>query len=240
MLTVFFFGNQEESTTRGPILKIWDLSEQSTTKSSNDPSPPPTLLRSVKLTQQLSSLKPYLVSCIALSLNLAHLSIGFADGTVLLYRHLDQSLASSSSLTSLPKLRVVHEPLPATTTISSSSPSSRGNGTATTVSGNEPITGLGFKEPAEDSPNVHLFVITTGQVLSYQVSGKGSGAPATFVDEIGCGLGCARIDWKARQVVVTRDEAIYLCGTDGRGACYAYEGIYAPFPSRFNQLKTMS
>lgn len=45
-----------------------------------------------------------------------------------------------------------------------------------------------------------------------------------MVDEIGAGLGCARMDWKARDMVVARDEAIYLCGTDGRGACYAYEG----------------
>ncbi|KAF8699748.1 hypothetical protein AX14_000902 [Amanita brunnescens Koide BX004] len=203
----------EESNTRGPILKIFDLTAR-------DPKPTsapatPLLLRSVKLQQQISALKPFPISCIALALNLVHLAIGFADGTVLLYRHLDQSLASSSSLTALPKVRTIHEPsLP-----TSSSPSTSGP-----VVGNEPITSLGFRQPTDDSPNSFLFIVTTSHVLSYQVTGKGSGAQAAVVDEIGAGLGCARMDWKARDMVVARDEAIYLCGTDGRGACYAYEG----------------
>ncbi|KAF8638921.1 hypothetical protein AX17_001834, partial [Amanita inopinata Kibby_2008] len=183
----------EESGVRSALLKIWDLSakDKSTTA--------PLLLRSVKLQQP--SDKPYPVSTIALSQNLVHLAIGLGDGTVLLYRHLDQSLASSTSLTSLPKVRTVHE----------SSPT-------------EPITGLGFKESTEESPNVYLFIVTTNHVLAYQVSGRGSGGTAATVDEIGCGLGCGTMNWKARDMVVARDEAIYLCGTDGRGACYAYEG----------------
>ena len=88
----------------------------------------------------------------------------------------------------------------------------------------EPVTGLGFREPTEDHPNVHLFIVTTNRVLCYQASGKGSGGAPTVVDEIGAGLGCATMDWKARAVVVARDEAIYLCGTESRGPCYAYEG----------------
>ena len=47
----------------------------------------------------------------------------------------------------------------------------------------------------------------------------------TVVDEVGCGLGCATMDWHAKDVVVARKEALYLCGIDGRGACYAYEGF---------------
>ena len=205
--------SQEEANTRGPILKIFNLNARD--PKSTSASAAPLLLRSVKLQQQISSLKPFPVSCIALALNLVHLAIGFADGTVLLYRHLDQSLASSSSLTALPKVRTIHEPpLP-----TSSPPSTSG-----TVAGNEPITSLGFKQPTDDSPSSYLFIVTTSHVLSYQVSGKGSGAQAAVVDEIGAGLGCARMDWKARHMVVAREEAIYLCGTDGRGACYAYEG----------------
>ena len=62
------------------------------------------------------------VSTIALSATLSHLAIGLGDGTVILYRHLDQSIYSSSgSLTTLPKPRVIHE------------------------SPTEPITGLGFR-----------------------------------------------------------------------------------------------
>jgi vacuolar protein sorting-associated protein 11 len=129
------------------------------------------------------------------------------DGTVIIYRHLDQSLFSgSSSLTSLPKPRVVHE------------------------SPTEPITGLGFREPTDDSPNVHLFIVTTNQVLSYQASGRGSGGVAAVVDEIGAGLGCSTMDWHAMDIVVARDEAIYLCGTEGRGTCYAYEGKHSTSP----------
>ncbi|KAF8343340.1 vacuolar membrane protein [Amanita rubescens] len=203
----------EEINTRGPVLKIFDLAARDPKPTSAPPSP--LLLRSVKLQQQISSLKPFPVSCIALAPNLAHFSIGFADGTVLLYKHLDQSLSSSSSLTALPKVRTIHEP-----TLPSSSSSASG-----TVVGSEPVTSLGFKQPTDDSPNVYLFIVTTSHVLSYQVSGKGTGTQAAVVDEIGTGLGCARMDWKARHMVVARDEAIYLCGTDGRGACYAYEGV---------------
>jgi vacuolar protein sorting-associated protein 11 len=121
---------------------------------------------------------------------------------VLLYRNLSQSLVSgSTSLTAIPKPRTVHE------------------------SPTEPITGLGFREPTDENPNLYLFVVTTNHVLSYQASGRGSGSAPTVVDEIGCGLGCATMDWHAKDIVVARDEAIYICRTDGRGTCYAYEGI---------------
>jgi hypothetical protein len=32
------------------------------------------------------------------------------------------------------------------------------------------------------------------------------------------------MDWRAHDMVVARDEALYICSTDGRGACLAYEG----------------
>jgi hypothetical protein len=86
----------------------------------------------------------------------------------------------------------------------------------------EPITGLGFSE----SPS--LFVVTTNRVLSYQVSGAGSGK-ATVVDDVGCALGCAAMDWRGHDVVVAREEAIYVCGVESRGACYAYEGLCSYF-----------
>lgn len=168
----------------------------------------------------------------ALSETLAHLAIGLGDGTVILYRHLDQSLSSSTTLTSLPKARTVFE------------------------SPTEPITGLGFREPStnddddddehtqtthgptpndndkekessekekekekeraqnpsEDDPrnaNHYLFIVTTSRVLCYQVSGRGSGGSPSVVDEIGVGLGCAVMDRRKRNVVVAREEAIY-------------------------------
>lgn len=121
---------------------------------------------------------------------------------MLLYRHLDQSLSGSTTLTALPKPRIILE------------------------APTEPITGLGFREPSasEDSPHLYLFVVTTNRVLCYQATGKGSGGSPVVVDEVGAALGCAVMDWRAKDMVVARDEAIYLCGTDGRGPSLAYEG----------------
>lgn len=69
-----------------------------------------------------------------------------------------------------------------------------------------------------------LFIVTIARVLTYQVTGRGSSGTALVADEIGCGLGCACIDWRGDEMIVARDEAIYVCGTEGRGNCYAYEG----------------
>ena len=131
---------------------------------------------------------------------------------MLLYRHLLQSLTTSpTALTTLPKPRVVHE-----------SP--------------EPITGLGFRETSSSSitakapendkgaASLSLFIVTTNKILNVTVSGR-VGETRT-IDDVGCGLGCAAMDWDRRDMVVARDEAIYLYGPEGRGACYAYEGIF--------------
>ncbi|KAK0463502.1 uncharacterized protein EV420DRAFT_1518537 [Desarmillaria tabescens] len=197
----------EEDAVRSPILKIWDL--ENTDKRSGSP----LLLRSVKV--QLSN-RPHPVSTIALSASLSYLAIGFGDGSVLLYRHLDQSLANSAGLTALPKPRTVHE------------------------SPTEPITGLDFREPSEDSPNLYLFAVTTNRVLSYQASGRGSGAAAVVVDEVGTGLGLATMDHRGKDIIVARDEAIYVCGTDGRGACWAYEGHKSSIHTHHNYVVIVS
>jgi len=182
---------QEEASVKSPLLKIWDLTNRDPKTNT------PLLVRSTKV--QLSN-RPHPITTLALSASFAHLAIGLGDGTVILYRHLDQSLSSSTSLTALPKHRVVHE------------------------SPTEPITGLGFREPTDESPTTHLFIVTTNRVLCYQAAGRGSGGTPVVVDEIGSGLGCATMDARARDMVVARDEALYLCTTDGRGACLAYEG----------------
>lgn len=177
---------------RHPFLKIWDL--QTNEKKTGNP----LLLRSAKIQ---SGSRPHPVSTMALTASLSYLAIGLADGTVLLYRHLDQSIFSSStSLTALPKPRVILE------------------GSA------DPVTGLGFREPTTDNPNTYLFIVTINRVLAYQVAGKGSGGTPADVDEVGCALGCATMDHASKNIVVARDEALYICGIDGRGACYAYEG----------------
>ena len=190
---------------RHPILKIWDL--ETIDKKSDSP----ILLRSAKLSHPAG---PHPVSTVTLSNSLTHLAIGLANGTVLLYRQLDQSIFSgSTSLTALPKAKVVRE------------------------SPTEPVTGLGFKEPTEENPNVYLFIVTTNNVLSYQASGRGSGGTPAVVDQVGAGLGCATLDWRSKEIIVARDEAVYVVGTDGRGACYAYEG-QTRRPQNFGSLLT--
>ncbi|KAF7306576.1 E3 ubiquitin-protein ligase PEP5 [Mycena indigotica] len=184
----------EDESVRGQVLKIWDLEKKAAT---------PPLLRSTKI--QLT--KPHPVCTIALSASLSHLAVGFADGTVLLYRHIDQSINNNTALL---KPKTIHE------------------------SPTEPITGLGFSE------SKFLFVVTTNRVLSYQVSGSGSSSRATVVDEVGCALGCATMDWREHAVVVAREEAIYVCNVESRGACYAYEGHKSFVRSHLNYLVIIS
>ncbi|KAI0717610.1 hypothetical protein C8Q72DRAFT_983195, partial [Fomitopsis betulina] len=198
----------EEESARHPFLKVWNL--EVTDKRTGAP----VLLRSTKLQ---SASRPHPVSAIAVAANLSYLAVGLADGTALLYRHLDQSIFSgSTSLTALPKPRTVHE------------------------SPNEPITGLGFRESDEEISNVYLFIVTLNRVLAYQASGKGSGAAPTVVSEVGCGLGCATMDRYAKNMIVARDEAIYVCGIDNRGSSYAYEGPKASVHTHRNYLVIVS
>ena len=141
------------------------------------------------------------VSTIAISASLSHLAIGLADGTVLVFRHLDQSISPSNGLTALPKPRTIYE------------------------SPQDPITGLGFREPDEgEDPHLYLFIVTLNHVLVYKASGRGSGSTPSVIDEVGAELGCATMNWHAKDIVVARSEAIYVCSVEGRGASVAYEG----------------
>ena len=79
----------------------------------------------------------------------------------------------------------------------------------------------------------YLYVVTTNRVLSYMASGRGDSSPATIVDEIGTILGCTTMDNKAKDIIVVRVEAIYLCGIDGRGPCYAYKGTILSYSNMF-------
>ncbi|KAI6039353.1 hypothetical protein EDC04DRAFT_2868030 [Pisolithus marmoratus] len=173
----------EEDNVRSAIVKIWNLAKID--KRTNGPS----LLRSAKVQP---SGKPHPT--------LAFLAIGLADGTVLLYRHLNQSLASTSgSLTTLPKPRVIHE-IPT-----------------------EPVTFLGFTtsnptslSPANVSfhliPSLHLLIITTSSTYSYPLIPKVS-SPSSAL-----GLQCACVDWKGRWRHCT------ACAVGGRIGSYALEG----------------
>ncbi|WVW84968.1 hypothetical protein I302_107004 [Kwoniella bestiolae CBS 10118] len=195
----------EEEGSRWPVLKIWDLTREekrkSATKDGNGTAERergPVLVRNVRIQH---GQRPHPVSSIAITSNLSHLAIGLGDGTVLLYRHLLQSLTTSpTSLTALPKARVIHE-------------------------SKEPITGLGFREPQDTTgTGISLFIVTTNRILSAPVSGKSGSSETRTIDELGCDLGCAVMDSQKKEMIVARDEAIYLYSNEGRGACYAYEG----------------
>lgn len=114
----------------------------------------------------------------------------------------------------------------------------------------EPITGLGFRDPlsplyeeADGEDNLgtgsiskskqkdregkvvtSLFITTTSKTIVVpSVTGRGTD-PRILEDSEGAGLGCAVMDGKARDLIVGRDEGIYLYGLEGRGAVLAYEG----------------
>lgn len=108
--------------------------------------------------------------------------------------------------------------------------------------GKNPITGLGFRMTppitTSSSSSRHrsiatpstttLFILTTNQVLSIQLSGSSkSGGTATVIDDFGAGVDCSAImeGSEGGRLVVARDEAIYVYGEDGREGCYAYEGM---------------
>lgn len=188
---------QEEIGIRYPVLKIWDLEHMDKATGT------PQLLRSTKI--QHGS-RPHPISTIALSNGLSHLAIGLADGTVLFMRGLDQYLFSSSNqhLYHLPKPKAIHE------------------------ASSDAVTGLGFREPytSEDPSTEYLFlfIVTLSQVLSYQVTGRGAGYPPDVVDDLGAETGCAAVNHKSTDMIIAREEAIYLANTDGRGPSYALEG----------------
>jgi hypothetical protein len=181
--------SQEDTASRLPQLKVWDL--EHTDKKSTNPSQP-ALLRSAPI----KTSQPHPVMCIALTTSLSHLALALGDGTVLLYRHFEQSLFSGGGL---PKPKPVME----------------GSG--------EPVTGLGFGD-ANDAGEMTLFIVSTTHVYSLPVGPKARTQAPTVVDEIGTDLGCATMHATTGQMVVARKEALYMCGPQVRGRSYAYEG----------------
>ncbi|BGP53141.1 hypothetical protein JCM8202_004725 [Rhodotorula sphaerocarpa] len=107
----------------------------------------------------------------------------------------------------------------------------------------EPITNLGFTLPAGAAATAAtaaavptLFILTTSQILALPLAVKSKAqAPPSVLDDHGAAVGCARVvslgggkgavggDLSER-MVVARDEAIYVYGTEGREGCWAYEG----------------
>ena len=84
----------------------------------------------------------------------------------------------------------------------------------------EPITGVKFREGSTTT----LYLATTGRILTLTITGKGQGQPAKNLEDVGCGVGCMTVDRASGEIVVARDDAVYLYGASGRGPSFAYEG----------------
>lgn len=73
-------------------------------------------------------------------------------------------------------------------------------------------------------PTLSLVIVTTSATYVYPILPKPSSPTAVLADEIGAGLRCACVDWKARWVVLGRDEAVVGVGSGGRLGVVSYEG----------------
>jgi len=127
-------------------------------------------------------------------------AVGLADGTVLLLRHIDQIVASTtanSAPSSLPKIKVLHQP------------------------SNEPITGLAFVLISTATDSGSLFVVTTNKILTFPASGKSS--TPNVQDDAGAAVGCSLATPEGK-LLLAREEAIYVYSQEGREATFACEG----------------
>jgi hypothetical protein len=86
----------------------------------------------------------------------------------------------------------------------------------------EPVTALGFNE---DPKQTLLYIVTTNRIMTYSTAGKGQGNPARLLDALGCALGCVTYR-EDGEMIVGRDDAIYLYGGESKGAVYALEGSF--------------
>lgn len=95
----------------------------------------------------------------------------------------------------------------------------RGTKQRTVFESEEPITGLEFRE----AKTTALYIATTGHIRALAISGGGQGTPARTLDERGCAVGCMTLEPQSSDVIVGRDDAIYVYGPRGRAVSYAYE-----------------
>lgn len=104
----------------------------------------------------------------------------------------------------------------------------------------EPITNIGIAD-ASSSGTPTLFILTTSEILALPLppshgSSRHKATTPTVLDDLGAAVGCAKImrlglgrgigedGETAERMVVAREEAIYVYGSEGREGCWAYEG----------------
>lgn len=184
----------------------------------------------------------------AITATLSHLAVGLADGTVLLLRQLDQYLQSASTSASaapagIPKPKLVHSsPSDPVTGLGFRTAFSGGSGFTNTITGvaRPAANASGSTVPATAPSNVTLFIVTTHQILTYTTTAAGralpgSSAHATVMDDVGAGLGCSAM-LNSGEVVLAKDEAIFVYGPEGRGQSYFYEGAKSAIVTYNNYL----
>ncbi|GAA6048699.1 hypothetical protein NBRC10513_000711 [Rhodotorula toruloides] len=238
----------DDSSTPFPLLKVWLLTlpspSLSTDASSSDPPTPHlTLLRQTAISPNAS--RPSPVSSLAVSPSLSHIVVGLADGSVVGWKRVDELI--DSSLYDL-------EEAAARAAEPASSPSKGRTGAKASpfvVSGigklrtfsegnKEPVTNVGITAASLSSPIQTLFILTTSQILALPLptssKHKVTTTP-TVLDDHGAAVGCAKVmrlgvgkgvgqeeGETAERMVVAREEAIYVYGSEGREGCWAYEG----------------
>ena len=169
---------------------------------------------------------PGIVSSVALTSTLSFLSLGLADGTVLPYRYLDQSLSSPPSAP-IPKPRVIHEIAtePVTFLAFITAPASVSMDPLSSTSVSDP-SNPGSYPTSNLSLTLSLVTVTTASTYVYPILPKPSSPTVVLVDEIGAGLRCACVDWNSCWYVLSRDEVVVGIGSGGRLGVVSYEGQY--------------
>lgn len=226
---------QEEESSPHPVLKIWN------TRHDDKRTGLPRLLASGRV-QHGNRTHP--VSTFATTASLSLVAIGLADGTVLLLRQLDQyihGVTSASGPANIPKPKVVHfSPSDPITGLGFGFLASNSNAMTNTITRSSAATATAPTSSTTTSSNVILYIVTTHQVLTYITTptGKalsGSSAHATVLDDVGAALNCCTM-LPNGQLVIARDEAIFVYGQEGRGQSYFYEGSKSAISTFHNYI----
>ncbi|BGP05132.1 Vacuolar protein sorting-associated protein 11 [Rhodotorula toruloides] len=238
----------DDSSTPFPLLKVWLLtlpqpSPSTDASASEPPTPHLTLLRQSAISPNAS--RPSPVSSLAVSPSLSHIVVGLADGSVVGWKRVDELV--DASLYDLEEAAArAAEPASSTSKARTGGKASPfvagGMGKLRTFSeGNkEPVTNVGITAASPSSPIQTLFILTTSQILALPLptsSKQKATTTPTVLDDHGAAVGCAKVmrlvlgkgvgqeeGETAERMVVAREEAIYVYGSEGREGCWAYEG----------------
>ncbi|GAA6007958.1 hypothetical protein JCM11491_006556 [Sporobolomyces phaffii] len=234
----------DDASTPFPLLKVWLLTlpaivaDPSTSSAASTPEL--TLLRQTTIAPTAN--RPSPVSSLAVSPSLSHIVVGLTDGSVVGWKRVDELIEAG-----IADLEVVAK---ATENAAAGGTSKRipqfavgGMGKLRVFwEGNkEPITNVGIVSSPTSSTSPTLFILTTSEILAVALppshgSSRSKSAIPTTLDDLGAAVGCAKImrlgvgrgvgdeGETAERMVVARDEAIYVYGSDGREGCWAYEG----------------